>query len=56
MRESFEIIEYNFEVLMGLAKGGYDFAHIWANYLSSVGWDEETYERELEKRIFDSSN
>lgn len=55
MRESFEVIEYNFEIISALAKTGYEFAHIWTNYLKSSGWTEEEYESELASRVYSKS-
>lgn len=51
-RISFELLDFNCEIIMNLSPTAYDFAHMWTNYLQSCGWSEEDYELEMEKRIF----
>lgn len=48
----FEMIDFNFEVIMNLSSGPYDFCKMWQGYLSGCGWTEEEFEKEMEKRIF----
>ena len=50
-REAFSIMEYNFEVINNMARNGYEFSHMWSVYVRGCGWDEESYEAELERRI-----
>lgn len=51
-RAVFELIDFNFEVIMNLSTDPYGFAHMWSSYLASVGWTEEEFEAEMERRVF----
>lgn len=52
MKTQFEVLDHNFEVIMNLSPGPYDFCEMWKNYLAGCGWTEEEFESEMEKRIF----
>ncbi len=55
-RLSFEILEYNFEVINKISKNGNDFAMMWNRYLASSGWQEEDYEDEVTRRMYSKAN
>ena len=48
----FEIVDFNFEVIMNLSPGPYDFCEMWKNYLIGCGWTEAEYEKHLEDEVF----
>lgn len=51
-RQSFQIIDFNFEIIMNLSSGPYDFCKMWKNYLAGCGWTEEEFESHLENEVF----
>lgn len=55
-KASFETIDFNLDVVMDLSTGPYDFCELWQKYLSSCGWTEFEYEKEVERRIFGNQN
>jgi hypothetical protein len=48
----FEIVNFNFEVIMNLSPDPYDFCEMWKNYLAGCGWTEEEYQKHLEDEVF----
>ncbi len=55
-REQFEVIDYNFEILMNLSGNAYEFAHMWQGYLTSCGWTEYEFEVELTRRMYSEAS
>jgi len=56
MKPSFEVIDSNLELMMSLSTDADDFCALWQKYLTTNGWDEESYEKELNRRVFGTSN
>lgn len=52
LKESYDVVSFNLEVIMRLSKDAYDFCDLWKNYLHANGWTEEEFEAAAEAEVF----
>lgn len=51
-KTQFEILAFNFEVIINLCKDPYHFCEMWKNYLASCGWTEMEFEQTMDRKVF----
>jgi hypothetical protein len=55
MRPTFETVDSYLDIIVRMAVDGYDFCKLWSGFLAGVGWTEDEYEAEADRRIFPPS-